>query len=164
VVDGYVFLTPLFALAIILLFAFVGCPLDRSGIVGPGIPIAMYYPPGLDADVQKFEIWFGCFVPSQIVEGAEIGTVETTFETTPTTVHHPSINPEGGTISQWVDQIDLNMEALVRCHCIVTTSATPSDETSPETPHELQSDQKQKEVDENVWFSLLRPNGTFQLE
>jgi hypothetical protein len=164
-VDWFVILTPLFALPIIALFVFVGCVLDRSGIVATqvGLPLAMFYPDGLKTSVAQIAVWFEVVVPPQVPSGAEIGNLKKSFSTSPTTIHNASIAEIGGTISQWVDNLNLHEYALITCHCVVITSSTPADESVPGTVHTLQVGPRYKEEDDTTEFVLQHENGQFQL-
>ena len=130
-VDWLVLATPLVTLPLILLFAFVGCALDREGA---GVVLSLHYQSGLELDVKTITVTFTYTVPPKPAEGVEIGNKGYTVTLDPITVDHKSIKPAGDSVSWLPQDLDIPDISSVTCACIVTTSADPSDDSIPGTP------------------------------
>jgi hypothetical protein len=118
-IDGFVVLSPLVVLPVVVLFVFVGCALDRSGIPGDGpggagAPtkprVRFRYGPGFETGIASLDVRF-LYTPKTEFTPHEIAPAD------PLTV----FNPNGGVVDR-TGQAGLDQAApgWLSCACDVT--------------------------------------------
>jgi hypothetical protein len=146
-IDWFVLLIPLVLLPILVLFVFVGCPLDRSG--NRSAPIRFSYV-GDYSDVQSIEATF-TFTPSK-TEGSEfphsVGVIPLTGD---------QVKP-GGDTDLPDGTLFLPDIGTLKCSCTITKKLSQPGEQ----PIKEDSPDKDKDEDEDPpSFTLVRDGAAF---
>jgi hypothetical protein len=118
-IDWFVLLMPFAALPIVLLFLFVGCSLDRSGIPEDIPTVTLTFSPSQMASPPKVE--------TMVVKGrAYVDRTDDVFHDTDFPFNH-SKTLTGSALAAGIATIDINgpigaeEEAWVTCECVITT-------------------------------------------
>jgi hypothetical protein len=143
-IDGFVLLAPLILLPIILLFVFVGCPLDSEGT--QYMPVHLVYGPGFETN-ESIEVTFQFRLPSGD-EPLDRRKTET--------INKQDIDPNGGGITAWGVMYTLD-DGKVECKCTIETSQGNF------VPVPLETCPKEKGEDFERRFNLSRDGDSFIL-
>ena len=165
-IDWFVVLLPIILLPIVLLFAFVGCVLDREGGL-PGGSVRFIYPANManpdsnNPGLGSIEWTYTLDLDSDLEFGVgQIGgpTTAGPFERGGTS--GTGIAPAGETVPHLVH---LDTYGQVTCNCTVVTNTTPPFDTQAPMTFNLSAAKPKQEDETGPAFTLTRDTSGYKL-